>query len=127
MNKTLLLTLLLAAPLAAQQPTKVTPLITKDLASIPGKEVLMVTVEFPPGGSDAAHRHDAYVFVYVLEGSVVMGIKGGNPVTLTSGQTFYEGPEDIHTIARNASKTKPAKFIAFLLKDKGTPVVIPEK
>jgi len=127
MKKTVLLTLLLAAPLAAQQSTKVTPLITKDLANIPGKEVRMVTVEFPPGGSDPAHRHDAYVFVYVLEGSVVMGVKGGNPVTLTPGQTFYEGPEDIHTIARNASKTMPAKFIAFLLKDKSTPASIPVK
>jgi quercetin dioxygenase-like cupin family protein len=127
MKKTLLLTLLLAAPLAAQQSTKVTPLITKDLANIPGKEVRMVTVEFPPGGSDPAHRHDAYVFVYVLEGSVVMGVKGGNPVTLTPGQTFYEGPEDIHTIARNASKTEPAKFLAFLLKDKSSPASIPVK
>jgi len=127
MKKTVLLTLLLAVPLAAQQSTKVTPLITKDLANIPGKEVRMVTVEFPPGGSDPAHRHDAYVFVYVLEGSVVMGVKGGNPVTLTPGQTFYEGPEDIHTIARNASKTMPAKFIAFLLKDKSTPASIPVK
>jgi quercetin dioxygenase-like cupin family protein len=127
MKKTVLLTLLLAVPLAAQQSTKVTPLITKDLANIPGKEVRMVTVEFPPGGSDPAHRHDAYVFVYVLEGSVVMGVKGGNPVTLTPGQTFYEGPEDIHTIARNASKTMPAKFIAFLLKDKPTPASIPVK
>ncbi len=127
MKKTLLLALVLAAPLAAQQSTKVTPLITKDLANIPGKEVRMVTVEFPPGGSDPAHRHDAYVFVYVLEGSVVMGVKGGNPVTLTPGQTFYEGPEDIHTIARNASKTKPAKFLAFLLKDKAAPASIPVK
>lgn len=127
MKKTLLLALVLAAPLAAQQSTKVTPLITKDLANIPGKEVRMVTVEFPPGGSDPAHRHDAYVFVYVLEGSVVMGVKGGNPVTLTPGQTFYEGPEDIHTIARNASKTKRAKFLAFLLKDKAAPASIPVK
>ena len=85
----------------------------------------MVTVEFPPGGSDPAHRHDAYVFVYVLEGSVVMGVKGGNPVTLTPGQTFYEAPDDVHLVSRNASTTKPAKFVVFIVKEKGAPVLVP--
>ena len=85
----------------------------------------MITVEHPPGGSNAIHRHNAQAFVYVLEGSVVMQLKGGQEVTLTAGQTFYEGPDDVHLVDRNASKTEPAKFVVFLVKDKGAPVVIP--
>jgi quercetin dioxygenase-like cupin family protein len=110
--------------LAAQQAV-VTPLMTKELPNIPGKEALMITVEYPPGSSDPAHRHNANAFVYVLEGSIVMQVKGGKPVTLTPGQTFYEGPEDIHVVSRNASKTKPAKFVVLLVKDKGAPVLVP--
>jgi quercetin dioxygenase-like cupin family protein len=125
--KKFLLTLLLAAPLVAQPPTKVTPLMTKDLPDIPGKEVLMLNVEYPPGGADPVHRHNAHGFIYVLSGSIIMGVKGGKPVTLTPGQTFYEGPDDIHTIGRNASTTKPAKFIVFLLKDKGAEALVPAK
>jgi quercetin dioxygenase-like cupin family protein len=87
----------------------------------------MITVEYPPGHSDDIHRHNAYVFVYVLEGSVVMQVRGGKEVTLTPGQAFYEGPDDIHLVGRNASKTKPAKFVAFFVKTKGTPILVPAK
>ncbi len=108
----------------AQEP-KVTPLMSKDLAEYPGKEALMIMVEYPPGSSDAIHRHNAHALVYVLEGSVVMQVKGGKQVTLTPGQTFYEGPDDVHVAGRNASKTKPAKFVVVLIKDKGAPVLVP--
>lgn len=109
----------------AADQVKVTDLMTKDLANVPGKEVTMITVDYPPGGADPVHRHNASAFVYVLEGSIVMGVKGEKPVTLHPGQTWYEGPNDIHTIGRNASKTKPAKFLVLLVKDKGTPLLIP--
>jgi quercetin dioxygenase-like cupin family protein len=104
---------------------KVTPLFSKDLTDFPGKEGLMITVEYPPGGSDPIHRHNSHAFVYVLEGSIVMQVRGGKEVTLTAGQTFYEGPSDVHVVGRNASQTKPAKFVVFLVKDKGTPVLVP--
>ena len=104
---------------------KVTPLLSKDLTDFPGKEGLMITVEYPPGGSDPIHRHNAHAFVYVLEGSIVMQVRGGKEVTLTPGQTFYEGPSDVHVVGRNASQTKPAKFVVFLFKDKGAPVLVP--
>src|SRR2546429_8852079 len=104
---------------------QVTPLFSKDLANIPGKEGLMITVVYPPGSSDAIHRHNAHAFVYVLEGSIVMQVKGGTEVTLTPGQTFYEGPSDVHIVGRNASQTAPAKFVVFLVKDKGAPVLVP--
>ena len=109
------------------QEAKVTPLISKDLVDIPGKEGLMITVQHPPGASDPVHRHNAHGFIYVLEGSIVMQVKGGKEVTLTPGRTFYEGPNDIHVVGRNASKTQPAKFVVFLVKDKGAPVLIPVK
>ena len=116
----------LAAPHAEAAPeAKVAPLMTKDLADLPGKEGLMITVDYPPGAVDPIHRHNAHAFLYVLEGSIVMGVRGGKEVTLTAGQTFYEGPTDVHTVGRNASKTKPAKFVVFLVKDKGAPVLIP--
>ena len=104
---------------------KVTPLFSKDLTDFPGKEGLMITVEYPPGASDPIHRHNAHAFVYVLEGSIVMQVRGGKEVTLTPGQTFYEGPTDVHVVGRNASQTKPAKFVVFLVKDKGAPVLVP--
>jgi quercetin dioxygenase-like cupin family protein len=107
------------------QEAKVTELLSKDLTNLPGKEGLMITVDYPPGSSDPIHRHNAHAFVYVLEGSVVMQVRGGKQVTLTPGQTFYEGPEDVHVVGRNASGTKPAKFVVFLVKDKGAPVVAP--
>jgi len=104
---------------------KVTPLFSKDLPDFPGKEGLMITVEYPPGASDPVHRHNADAFVYVLEGSIVMQVMGGKEVTLTPGQPFYEGPTDVHVVGRNASQTKPAKFVVFLVKDKGAPVLVP--
>jgi quercetin dioxygenase-like cupin family protein len=107
------------------QDAKVTPLFSKDLTDFPGKEGLMITVEYPPGASDPIHRHNAHAFVYVLEGSIVMQVRGGKEVTLTPGQTFYEGPSDVHEVGRNASQTKPAKFVVFLVKDKGAPVLVP--
>jgi quercetin dioxygenase-like cupin family protein len=110
---------------AADERAVVTPLLTKELADIPGKEALMITVEYAPGGADPVHRHDAHAFIYVLEGAIVMQVKGGKEVTLTSGQTFYEAPTDVHTVGRNASSTKPAKFLVLLLKDKGVPPVLP--
>jgi quercetin dioxygenase-like cupin family protein len=118
---------LLASSVMMAQETKVTPLISKDLPDFPGKEGLMITVVYQPGAVDPIHRHNAHAFLYVLEGSVVMQVKGGQEVTLTPGQTFYEGPNDIHTVGRNASKTKPAKFVVFLIKDKKAPVLIPVK
>jgi quercetin dioxygenase-like cupin family protein len=110
--------------LTAQQ-AQVTPLMTKDLTDIPGKEALMLMVEYPPGSSDPVHRHNADALVYVLEGSIVMQVKGGKPVTLTPGQTFYEGPGDVHVVGRNASTTKPAKFVVVLVKKKGAPALVP--
>jgi len=104
---------------------KVTPLLSRDLTDFPGKEGLMITVEYPPGGSDPIHRHNAHAFVYVLEGSIVMQVRGGKEVTLTPGQTFYEAPSDVHVVGRNASQTKTAKFVVFLVKDKGAPVLVP--
>lgn len=103
----------------------VTQLLSKDFANLPGKEGVMIIVNEPPGASDPVHRHHAQAFVYVLEGSVVMQVRGGKEVTLTPGQTFYEGPDDVHVVSRNASKTKPAKFVVFLVKDKGAPILIP--
>jgi len=107
------------------QEAKVTPLLSKDLTDLSGKEGLMITVVYPPGSSDPIHRHNAHAFVYVLEGSIVMQVRGGKEVTLTPGQTFYEGPSDVHVVGRNASQTKPAKFVVFLVKDKGAPVLVP--
>ena len=120
----LALVCLMSSALLAQE-AKVTELMSKDLTSLPGKEGLMITVEYPPGSSDPIHRHNAHAFVYVLEGSIVMQVRGGKEVTLTPGQTFYEGPDDVHVVGRNASKTKPARFVVFLVKDKGAPVVTP--
>jgi quercetin dioxygenase-like cupin family protein len=120
-----LIALCLAAATAAAQEAKVTPLMTQELAGIDGKEGTMVMVEYAPGGSDAEHRHHAAAFVYVLEGAVVMQVKGGQEVTLGPGQTFYESPEDVHTVSRNASTTKPAKFLVFFVKQKGAPITVP--
>ena len=133
-NKRLMIVLLFLMPgtLMAQQPAasqapqaSVKSLTSKDLPEFPGKEVLMITVEYPPGSVDPIHRHNAHAFIYVLEGSIIMQVKGGKEVTLTPGQTFYEGPDDVHVVGRNASTTKPAKFIVFFVKDKGAQVVVP--
>jgi quercetin dioxygenase-like cupin family protein len=120
----LVLACLMSGTLVAQQ-AKVTPLMSKDLTEFPGKEGLMVTVEYPPGSSDPIHRHNAYGFISVLEGSIVMQVRGGKELTLTPGQTFYEGPDDVHVVGRNASQTKPAKFVVFFVKDKGAPILMP--
>ena len=117
---------LVSSPLIAED-AKVTSLMSKPVPDDPGKELLMISVEYPPGASDPVHRHNAQALLYVLEGSVIMGVNGEKPVTLTAGQTFYEGPNDVHTVGRNASKTMPAKFLVFLLKNKGAPVLIPVK
>lgn len=120
----LALACLMSSTLVAQE-AKVTELMSKDLTNIPGKEGLMIVVDYPPGSTDPIHRHNAHAFIYVLEGSIVMQVKGGNETTLTPGQTFYEGPDDVHVVGRNASKTKPAKFIVVFVKDKGAPVLVP--
>jgi len=120
-----MLVCLMSVPLETKE-AKVTPLFSKDLTDFPGKEGLMITVEYPPGSSDPIHRHNAHAFVYVLEGSIVMQVRGGKEMTLAPGQTFYEGPSDVHVVGRNASQTKPAKFLVFLVKDKGAPVLVPE-
>jgi len=114
---------------ATPKPTDpvVTEVMTKALPDIPGKEALMLVVDYPPGGADPVHRPDAYGFVYVLEGTIVMQVKGGKEVTLKPGETFYEGPDDIHTVGRNASQTEPAKFVVVLIKKQGTPALTPVK
>ena len=112
----------------AASPPDVKEIMSKPLADIPGKEGLMLMVTYPPGGADEIHRHNAHAFVYVLEGSVVMQLQGGKEITLTPGQTFYEGPNDVHVVGRNASSTQPARFLVLLVKDKGAPVLtsVPE-
>jgi len=109
------------------QEGKVTPVLSKDLTNLPGKEGLMLIVEYPPGSSDPIHRHNAHGFIYVLEGSIVMQVRGGKETVLTPGQTFYEGPNDVHVVGRNASQTAPAKFVVFFVKDKGAPILVPAK
>jgi quercetin dioxygenase-like cupin family protein len=132
MNKAsgvLILVCLMSSGLMAQEPKAPEPtigtLMTKELADISGKDAIMLNVEYPPGGADPVHRHDAHAFVYVVEGSIVMQVKGGKAVTLSPGQTFYEGPNDVHVVGRNASKTKPAKFVVVLIKNKDAPALIP--
>jgi len=125
--KLMLVLLFLMTGTAMAQEAAVTPLMSKDLPEFPGKEALMIRVEYQPGGSDAIHRHNAHTFVYVLEGSIVMQVKGGKEVTLKPGETFYEGPNDVHLVSRNASSTEGAKFVVFMLKNKGAPVLVPVK
>jgi quercetin dioxygenase-like cupin family protein len=115
----------LAIPAANALDAKVTPLMTKALPDYPGKEVEMITVEYPPGAVDPVHRHDAHAFLYVLEGTIIMQVKGGKEVTLQPGQTYYEGPNDIHVVGKNASTTKPAKFVVVFLKKQGAPILTP--
>ncbi|HKU52370.1 MAG TPA: cupin domain-containing protein [Nitrospira sp.] len=130
--QSLVLPLLLSAGLCLISGTVmaqevVTTLISKDLAEVPGKEILMYTVDFPPDYSSPVHRHNAPVSLYVLEGAVVMQVRGGKEITLTPGHSFYEGPNEVHVVSRNASSTKPAKFLVFVVKDKGAPVLVPVK
>ncbi|MGY4723988.1 cupin domain-containing protein [Burkholderia pyrrocinia] len=117
--------LMAVQPVAAAPQAKVTPLTTQSLPEYPGKEVQMIVVDYPPGSVDPVHRHDAHAFVYVLDGSIVMGLNGGKEITLHAGDTFHEGPDDVHTVGRNASSTKPARFVVFLIKNKGAPVLTP--
>jgi|SRR5215475_3214829 len=124
--KILFILFLVCSPVIAQD-AKVKSLTSKPLPDIQGKEVQILMVEYPPGAHDPIHRHNAHAFVYVLEGSIVMAVNGGKPVTLTAGQTFYEGPNDVHTVGHNASETEPAKFVVFFLKDKDAPILIPVK
>ena len=125
-NAILVLAGLMSAMLLAQQ-AKVTDLLSKDLPNLPGKEGLMITVEYPPGNVDPIHRHNANGFIYVLEGTIVMQVRGGKETTVTAGQTFYEGPDDVHVVGRNASKTEPAKFVVFFVKDKSAPLFVAAK
>ncbi len=115
----------LAGGMLIGQDAVVRPLLSKDLAGDSAREVSMITVEYPPGGSDPVHRHHAQALVFVLEGSIVMQVRGGAPVTLTPGQTFYEGPDDVHIVGRNASRTAPARLLVFLVKEKGAPILTP--
>ncbi len=115
---------LIGRPLESRSPD-IKVLMTKDLAGAPGKETLMLTVVYPPGAVEPVHRHNAQAFVYVLEGSVIMQVKGQPEVTLKPGDTFYEGNDDVHLVGRNASQTNPARFVVFLVKNKGAPVVLP--
>jgi len=119
------LLLSLAGSTLVAQEAAVQPLMSKDLAGVPGRELTMITVEYPPGATDPVHRHNAQALIYVLEGSIVMQVKGGAPVTLAPGQTFYEGPDDVHIVGRNASSTAPAKFVVFFVKEKGAPILTP--
>jgi len=118
------LLLLAAVPVEAAD---VKDLFAVDLADYPGKEARMLEVSYPPGARDMVHRHNAHALVYVLEGEIVMQLKGKPAVTLKAGQTFYEGPEDVHVVGRNASATQPARFVVVLLKAKGAPVLTPAK
>jgi quercetin dioxygenase-like cupin family protein len=123
-----LLALLALSPADARaEEAKITPLLSRELGDIVGKEVLMLMAEYGPAGSTLPHRHNAHTFVYVLDGSVEMQVEGGEPVTLTAGQTFYEAPEDIHAVSRNASDQQPAKILVFFVKEKGAPPLVAVK
>ena len=120
-----LLAMFMGSAVCAAEEAAVTPLMLKELMDMPGKEVLVITVEYPPGSVDPVHRHNAQAFIYVLEGTIVMQLRGGKEMTLTAGQTFYEGPDDVHLVGRNASSTMPARFLVVLIKNKGSQVLVP--
>jgi len=122
----ILLLLLAVGTLGAEDGT-VRSLLSKDLTGVPGREVSMILVQYPPGASSPVHTHHAQALVYVLEGSIVMQVRGGAPVTLAPGQTWYEGPDDVHVVSRNASNSSPAKYLVFLVKDKGAQILVPAK
>jgi quercetin dioxygenase-like cupin family protein len=129
MNKMVLFLLLvfssvLAFSSANAQVGTVTRLMTKDLPDVPGKEGMMEIVDFAPGEASQPHRHNADLFVYVLEGSVITQVKGGSPQTVHAGGVFYESPTDLHIVSRNASKTQPAKLLVFYVKAKGAPPTV---
>ena len=114
-----------AAGTPAPRTADVQQLIDKDLIGVPGKELLMLTVEYLPGGASMPHRHDSQVFVYVLKGELTMQVAGSPAVTLGPGQTFYESPTDVHLVSANASKVAPAEILVFIVKDKNAPVSTP--
>jgi len=126
-TKLILAVACLMSGLLVAQEAKVKEVFSKDLTNLPGKEGLMIIVDYPPGSTDPIHRHNAHGFIYVLEGSIVMQVRGGKETTVTAGQTFYEGPDDVHVVGRNASKTEPAKFVVFFVKDKNAPVFVAAK
>jgi quercetin dioxygenase-like cupin family protein len=118
------LTVILGSAAYAETPSAaaaVKQLMIKDLIGVASKEVLMSTVTYPPGGSSAPHRHDAQVFVYVLQGELIMQVQGGPKITLKPGETFYESPTDVHSVSANASQSAPATFLVFIVKDKANP------
>ena len=119
-----LMALLILAAVPAEA-ADVKELFAIDLADYAGKEGRIIEVSYPPGAQDVIHRHDAHAFVYVLEGQIIMQLKGQPAVTLKAGQTFYEGPTDVHLVGRNASNTEPARFVVVLLKGKGAPILTP--
>jgi quercetin dioxygenase-like cupin family protein len=123
----LLLSLSLAGGTLVAENGTVRSLLSQDLAGVPGREVSMIAVDYPPGASTPMHTHRAQAMVYVLEGSIVMQVKGGEPVTLKPGQTWSEGPDDVHVVSRNASTSAPAKYLVFMVKDKGAPILTPVK
>src|SRR4051794_32874625 len=106
---------------ASFQVAKETPLMTKELPDVPGKEGLIEKVVLSPGEIVPPHRHNANVFAYVLEGSVITQVKGGNPQTVHAGEVFYESPTDVHVESRNASTTQPATLLVFFVKNTGAP------
>jgi quercetin dioxygenase-like cupin family protein len=122
-----LLAMGLASSASTPQNATVTPLRAMGLSHDESRELSMITVEYPPGGTTPAHTHHAQALLYVLEGSIVMQVKGGAPVTLSQGQTWYEGPDDVHVVSRNASDSAPAKYVVFMVKDKGAPILTPVK
>lgn len=126
-NFAAILLLVAGAANAQQAPPEpvATPLMTMPLPDYPGKEALVLAVVYPPGATEVVHRHNAHAFVYILEGSIVMGVRGAESITLTPGQVFYEGPGDVHTVGRNASRTEPARFLVVMLKNNGAPVAVP--
>ena len=128
---TLSVTMSAAAPAMAQQPapaTKVTTLIKQVMADVPGREVMVITLDIPPGGGSAPHRHPGHhVFGYVLEGSYKIKLDQGPETILTKGQTFYEAPGQLHAVSANASQTEPAKVLAVIVAESGKPITVPEK
>ena len=132
MKKIILPIAIAACALAAQfalaaPPAEVKEIMSTPLTGIPGKEGLVLMVTYPPGGADEIHRHDAHAFVYVLEGSIVMQLRGAEPVTVNTGEGFYEGPNDVRSVGGSVSDSKPAKFVVFLVRNQGVPAVLPAK
>lgn len=121
----------LVVPASSQQPspaTKVTTLMKQALADIPGREVIVITLDIPPGAASPPHRHPGHhVFGYVLEGSYKIKVDQGPETVLTNGQTFHEAPGQLHAVSANASQTEPAKVLAFIVAESGKPITVPEK